>query len=290
MSSKVYIIAPLWFLLHVLMSSFNDCLAISLGATLPAFEIVFFRFFFSMLVLLPFMFEQGKGAFKTEHIPVHMARGALLFGGIAIWVMCLGQVPMVMVTIMGFTIPIFFIILASFLLKEEIGQRRLLITIVGFLGVLLVVSPTSSDFKPISLLLLPAVIFFALLDVINKKFISKESTINMLFYSSLFTCLFSLIPAVYKGFIMPSLMDLSLCLALGSGANLILYALLKSFSLADASSLAPLRYVELIFSSIFGYLFFNQIPGKSLYLGAFIIISCNLLLIYLENSKKAKSV
>jgi S-adenosylmethionine uptake transporter len=286
MAKNNYLVAACWFILHVLFSSSNDCLATMLGQNLPSFEIVFLRFLFGIITLLPFLMKGGIESFKTSRIEIHILRGALLFSGIAIWVICLSEVKMVMITIMGFSIPIFFIILAYFLLNEKIGLRRLLVAIIGFIGIIIVLDPTGLDFKPISFLLLIAVIAFALLDIINKKFVSKESFINMIFYSSLFTCMFAAIPTFYQGFVMPNAKQILLCAALGAGANLLLYALLKSFALAEASSLAPLRYLELLFTSSLGYIFFGQIPHQSIYIGAFIIISCNLLLIYFEKSQK----
>jgi S-adenosylmethionine uptake transporter len=278
-----YFKALSWFLFSLLVSSCNDIIAKKLGQNISGFEIVTLRFFFSTVILLPFMFYAGRAGFKTKHLGVHAARGFILFAAIAIWCICLKSVPVVMVTLLSFSIPLFFIILAYFFLNEKIGPQRLAITIIGFVGILIVINPTQMNFNPITLTLVIAVILFAGLDVLNKKYISQESTVNMLFYSSLFTTLFSLAPTIYAGWVSPNLHDLILCIILGAGANLILYALLKAFTLADATALSPLRYSELIFSAGLGYLFFNELPNNSIYLGAAIIIPCNLYLIYSES-------
>ena len=104
---------------------------------------------------------------------------------------------------------------------------------------------------------------------------------SMLFYSNIVTLILATVPA-YMSFAMPSIHDLFLLLLLGAGANLILYFLLKSFALTDASSVAPYRYVELLFSAILGYLIFNEIPTIHTLIGAFIIIPCTLFVIYNE--------
>lgn len=276
-----------WFILSLIISSFNDLIAKQLAQSISSFQIVFLRFTFGSLILMPFI-ARSKDGFKTNYLFIHLIRGLLLFIAITIWCIGLKEVPIVMITLLSFAIPLFFIILASFFLKERIGLRRLLITLVGFLGVLVVIDPAFEELNQISWLLLLAVLLFAGLDVINKKYINKETTLNMLFYSSLATSLFSLIPAILTGWIWPSSRDILLCFILGAGANLILYAILKAFSLVDASALSPLRYLELVISAILGYLFFAEIPNSNIYFGALIIISSNLILAFCENKKLNK--
>jgi S-adenosylmethionine uptake transporter len=277
--NQQYLKGAFWFISHVLISSINDSISVFLGSGLPSFEIVTLRFIFSALTLFVVMLPRGITAFKTDHIVLHFFRGLLLFIGIAIWVICLNKVPLVMVTLMSFTIPIFFVILAYFFLKEKIGIKNILITLAGFVGILIALNPSQDSFHPISLLLIGAVICFALLDILNKKYISQETTTNMLFYSALFTLLFSLIPTIMQGWVWPNQREIILCFILGAGANLILYTILKAFSLADATSLSPLRYCELIFSAIIAYFLFDQVPSTTLYIAAAIIIPCNILLL-----------
>jgi S-adenosylmethionine uptake transporter len=277
--NQQYLKGALWFISHVLISSINDSISVFLGSGLPSFEIVTLRFAFSALTLFIIMLPRGISAFKTNHVILHFFRGLLLFIGIAIWVTCLNKVPVVMVTLMSFTIPIFFIILAYFFLKEKIGLKKVAITLFGFVGILIVLNPSQDSFHPVSLLLILAVICFASLDILNKKYVSDETITNMLFYSALFTLLFSLIPTIMGGWVWPNQKEIILCFILGAGANLILYTILKAFSFADATSLSPLRYCELIFSAIIAYFLFDQVPSNSLYIAALIIIPCNILLL-----------
>jgi S-adenosylmethionine uptake transporter len=281
-----YLTAALWFLSHVLISSINDTIAIYLGCNLSSFEITTLRFFFGTITLCLVMIPKGLSCFKTSNVKIHFIRSVLLFAGISIWISCLNDVPLVLVTLMSFTIPIFFIILAYFLLKEKIGISRLIITVLGFIGIIVAINPFSENFQNISLLLIIAVICFALLDVVNKKYVSSESTLNMMFYSALFTLLLSLAPTFFYGFIWPSNKEIILCFFLGAGANLILYTLLKAFALADATSLSPLRYTELLISALIAYFLFGQIPEHSIYIASLIIVPCNFMLIYYETKKE----
>jgi S-adenosylmethionine uptake transporter len=120
---------------------------------------------------------------------------------------------------------------------------------------------------------------FATLDVINKKFVTNESTISMLFYSNIFTMLLSAVPAIYV-WVPIDWYDIGVFVILGVVANLILYCLLKGFALVDASALAPYRYVELLFSVSLGYIFFREVPDSHIVYGAAVIILATLLVLY----------
>jgi S-adenosylmethionine uptake transporter len=246
--------------------------------------VVFLRFLFSTITLLPFLFIQGKSAFYTPYIKVHILRGGVLFAAILIWCISLNTVQIIVATLFSFTVPLFFIVLAYFFLQEKIGWQRAAVTVTGFIGSIVVLNPTSIYFDPRSLLLAVAALLFASLDVINKKFVTKETTVNMMFFSSLVTSILSLLPAVHH-WVWPNAEEVLLCFLLGCGANIILLALLRSFALADATSLGPFRYLELIFATAFGYIFFREIPGISVLLGAAIIIPSTLALVYFETRK-----
>ena len=72
---------------------------------------------------------------------------------------------------------------------------------------------------------------------------------------------------------------------LGAGANLLLFCLLKSFSLVDASALAPFRYTELMWSAAVGFLVFGEIPAATTLIGAAVIIPSTLYVVWAENRK-----
>jgi S-adenosylmethionine uptake transporter len=62
------------------------------------------------------------------------------------------------------------------------------------------------------------------------------------------------------------------------GANLILYCIIKAFSKAKASDLAPLRYLELVFSSLIGYLVFNEALSPQILFGGSLVVIASIIL------------
>jgi S-adenosylmethionine uptake transporter len=174
---------------------------------------------------------------------------------------------------------VFILILATIFLNEKFSRIKAVATLVCFIGTILVINPIGEDFNIYSVTLIVGAFIFSILDIVNKHFIIQESTLNMLFYSGLFVFLFSIIPAMYN-WSKPTIHDLFFLFLLGIGGNLILYCLLKSFALINISSVASYRYTELIFSGLFGYIIFDEIPNLTIIMGSLIIVLSTLFLMY----------
>lgn len=280
--NKSYFIGISWFILSLFSSSLNDIISKYVGIRLHSVEIAFFRFFLGALTLLPFVFWNGVATLKTSHPFVHFFRGFLLFLGMTAWTYGVTISQVSTATMISFTVPLFVLVLAVFFLKENITWQRWIATIVGFIGIVVTLNPNESDFNPEVLVFIFASISFAMLDIINKKFVVKESMISMLFYSAIVTAILSIIPASFV-WTTPTLRELILLAVLGASSNLILFLILKAFALVDATAVAPYRYLELLISATVGYIIFGDIPGLSTWYGALIVIPSTLFIVYSEN-------
>ncbi|NRA73797.1 MAG: DMT family transporter [Rickettsiales bacterium] len=260
-----------WFVLSLIIGITNDAIVKFLCKTIPIYNIVFLRFLFGTLALIPFILLKGK-SFKTSRILLHIIRGGLLFLATGSWCMGLTTGKLAVATTITFTIPIFVLILAIKFLNEKLNKIKIWATIVGFIGIVVVVNPTSDSFNITSTMLVIGSFFFASLDIINKKFSQVESIPPMLFYSNLFATLSSSILITDNLMSLVSIKTFLLLFLLGAGSNLMLYCLLKSFSYMEVSSVSPYRYLELIFSVVIGYIFFEERFGVVNWLGAILII------------------
>jgi S-adenosylmethionine uptake transporter len=284
--SRIYFIAIGWFILSLMSSCLNDIISKYMGMRLHSLEIAFFRFSFGALTLVPFILYYGTSTLKTSNPLVHLSRGTLLFFGMTAWTYGVTIVPITTATMVGFSMPLFVLVLAVFFLNENITWQRWGATIAGFVGIVITLQPHAEDFNPEVLVFIFAAMSFATLDIINKKFIVKESMISMLFYSAIVTAILSVVPAT-QYWQTPSANELLLLLILGASSNLILFFILKAFALLDATAIAPYRYLELLMSAIFGYMIFEDIPSASTWYGAAILIPATLFIVYSENKNKA---
>jgi len=285
---RSYFLGVAWFLLSTVSSSVNDILSKYTGMRLHSYEITFFRFMFGTITLLPFVAYYGFSTLKTSRPMIHFTRGLLLFLGIASWTYGLTIAPVTTATVVSFTIPIFVLVLGSFFLQEHIIWQRWGVTIVVFCGLAVTLNLNSSDFNPEILIFVAAAVSFAILDIINKKFVIKESMTSMLFYSAIVTAILAY-PFALQHWITPTMNELFWLFVLGASANLILFFLLKAFAIVDVTALSPYRYFELLVSAIIAYIVFLEIPDRSTIWGAVIIIPSTLFIIYSEKKELSKN-
>ncbi len=284
LNNKKSLLAVSWFFVSLLISVTNDVITKFTGFQLGIGQVIFCRFFFSLLVILPVILLKGKNSIGTSNISLQILRGVLLFFGMSSWMYSITIVPIATATIVNFSIPIFVLILARIFLKENVTLSRWIVTLIGFAGIITTLR-LHDCCRFDSMTLLFGAIIFASLDVINKSVVKKESMLAMLFYSALISSLLAM-PQAILNWQELSIQHICLFMLLGIGANMILYCLLQAFSYADASALAPYRYLELPISLIVGYLLFNDSPDKYSILGAAMIIPATAFIVYSETQKK----
>jgi S-adenosylmethionine uptake transporter len=259
-----------WAILIVFFSSLCDVLMRYLGKNIHFTEIIFFRFFFCLLTIIPLMLSQGMKILHTTRLNFHILRA--IFGVSAFFADCYAVKIMALneYTIFVSCQPLFFLPLAFFFLREKVIRIQIEATIIGFLGMLFIQNAGTDALRIAALVPMSGAILFSLLDLLTKKMVDTESTYSLLFYFSFGTTLLALIPTLYY-WQTPTLLEFGLLILLGIGANLVQFCLIKSFAATEASALMPFRYIYFIFSIIFGYAFFSEIPTYITLIGAFFI-------------------
>eukprot|EP01037_Dinobryon_pediforme_P016830 gene16830-17011_t len=184
----------------------NDVLMRFLGERLHPVEISFFRFFFSMVSILPLMVSSGSTLFKTQRPMMHVLRAVL--GALALGLCCysVNIMPLSENTTIMFCEPLFFLPLAYILLKEKVDAPRWIATIVGFIGLMIILRPGTDAFRVVAFVPMTAAILFALSNVMVKKMTGEHAS-TMLFYFGVGTTLFALIPLPFF-WEMPTLSEL----------------------------------------------------------------------------------
>ena len=282
---KGYYQGIFWFLMIGVVSSSNDVFMRFLGERLHTVEIVFFRFLFSAIAVIPFMATKGMKLFKTEQPMMHVGRAVI--GALALAFCChaVNVMPLAENTAIMFSIPLFFLPMALFFLKEKIDRPRWIATIIGFLGLTVIIQPGMDAFQFDVIFPLMAAILFAFMNIMAKKMIKDEHTYTLLFYFGLGSTLITL-PFLMFIWQKPTLREMFLLLALGLGANLIQVCLFKAYSsVKDTSSLSAFGYTEFFVSTFFGYVFFNQIPKINAIFGTVLVVGSTLYMTVMESRK-----
>ena len=272
-----YLVGIFWSLCACGVSALNDLSSKVSGAHLDGTNVLFFRFFFSLLFLLPFVLKNPQ-RFATKHFFVHGARGAIFALAMLPWCYGLIQLPLALVTTIGFTTPLFVTALSSLILKEKVGWQRVLAMVMGFIGVMISVGFSCAGMNGFVGLALLATFLFAVLDVVNKRLLVLQEGVGpMMLFSSLWATVLTA-PLVVWNWHTPTCKEFGLLLLLGMGCNCILWCLLKASSSCELSALQPWRYTELLFSCGLSVLFLGQWPTLHVLAGAAIIIPATLYL------------
>jgi S-adenosylmethionine uptake transporter len=253
-------------------SSINDVLARLLGDRLHFVEISFFRFLFSMITVLIVIILSDRNLFKSSIQIRHAVRGGL--GAIALGLCCcsVNLMPLAESSTILFSDALFTPILALIFLGERPRLQSWGAIVIGFVGVIIMYRPSRDNLNIAAIIPTVASIIFAIMNIMIKQMVNiKEHILTMLFYFGLYTTVASCIFVPFY-WISPNGQEVTLLFLLGCGANLIQIFGFLAFRATDTSNISPLRYTELLFSIFFGFVFFRQIPGFEMLIGAILII------------------
>ena len=264
---SAFIYKSLSVLFFVLMSV---CIKAT-GDHLPLFQIVFFRNFFALLPLIFFIYFLKLNFRSINNLKLHILRAIIGITAMSLFFISLRYVPLVEMQTISYSSVFFISILSIFFLGEKIGYRRIIAIIVGFIGVIVILKPTSAIFSNYSILPLIASLFLSMAVIVLKKILLTNNNILSVW---VFTTLCTLISLFFynESWIWPNNFDLSLMIASGILGFIAQICLTKSFQLADASLLAPLDFLSVIWSFFLGYIFFAELISINVLIGGSIII------------------
>ncbi len=265
----------LWLLASALLFTLAHSLIKFLGAGLDPLQIAFFRSFLAFIFILPFVLaKSGLSGFRTGQPFLQVVRG--IAGSCAMMgnFYALAHLPLADATTISFSRALFVVPLAMLLLSENVGPRRLIATLVGFVGVLIVVRPTGS-FEPAALVALGSAALLGLGVTCVKLLSRTDSPLTMLLYGGLSGTIITAVPA-YLVWQTPTWEQAGLILVMGMISVVAHNCFVRAYAMADATALAPLDYSRLLFATLFGFLFFGNLPDEWTLVGAMIIVASTL--------------
>jgi drug/metabolite transporter (DMT)-like permease len=258
-----------------------------LAPNYPAAQITWARFTGHLLVMLIIFFPQYRWAlFRSRRPGVQIGRSLLMLGSNLVFVMAIGAVPLATASAIGFTSPLIVTALSVPLLHEQVGWRRWSAVVVGFAGALMVIRPSSGFRDPAVLLLLASSFAYALYQIATRLVGRIDSAATGIIFAALFGSV-GMSLAMPFVFVMPrSLLDALLFASLGLLGGFGHYLVIRAFQLGPAAVIAPLGYVELVGSVVFGYLIFGNFPDLWTWLGAGVIIASGIYIAFRERRRR----
>lgn len=263
-------------LLATIFLSAGDAASKYLAAEVPALHIVWLRYATSAVFLLAIIAWQGRSTtLRTRRAGLHLLRGIGLIGSSILFVSSLKYLPIADATATSFVAPLFVTALSIPLLGESVGWRRWLATIVGLVGVVIVVRPGGAGFQLASLLPIASALSWAFSLIITRLMSGTENPIATVTYSTLFGALLTtlLLPLHW---VEPTLEIALIGLFIGAVSTAGHWLVIVAFRFAGASLLAPFSYIQLLWATVSGYLLWAALPDLWTYVGAVIIAASGL--------------
>jgi drug/metabolite transporter (DMT)-like permease len=206
------------------------------------------------------------------------------------WFTALTLIPLADFTAISFTAPLFLTVLAMLFLGERIHAYRWTALAIGFVGVLITIGPhLTLGSSSVGVLVAFGAASFSALAMVALRGMSGsggEHPLAITFYFSLTTVICSATTAV-AGWPMPTAEQWAFIVAAGLFGVFGQLLMTMSYRYAEASTLAPLDYTNLLLAVTFGYWFFAEVPHWSMWIGAPLVIAAGLIILWREYQRYA---
>ncbi|MDZ7799713.1 MAG: DMT family transporter [Trueperaceae bacterium] len=253
-----------------------DGFAKHLQTRYPVAQVVWARYLFHLLVMLPLVLARfGPRALWPERVGVQVFRGSLLLGATTLFFSSIARMPLADTLALFFVSPLVVTVLATLVLGEPVGWRRAAAVAVGFAGVLVILRPGTGVFEWTALLAVGAGTVHGLYMLTTRKLAGSAPPLVTLAYTALVG---AIVMSAIVGFVWvpPTPGDFGLMLLLGLLAAAGHFLIIKAFDHAPAAWLAPVGYSEIVMSTLVGYVAFGDFPDGWTWIGIAIIVASGL--------------
>ena len=273
--------------------SLNDITVKYFTDSLPLHEVILFRSLFGMAFIL-FLFGRGvplKTMLSTRRLSRHILRGLSVVVANFAFFAGLAALPLAEASAIFFIAPLLITGFSAFFLGEYVGVWRWTALLVGLLGVLIIVKPGSAAFQWAVILPLLSAIAYATLHTITRSMGLAESPITMSLYIQLVFIVVCLgmglmfgdgrfaglghpsAEFILRAWAWPSGRDVLLFVAAGFFSASGGYLISQAYRSSSAGLVAPFEYSTVILAVLWGYIFWQEVPGLSSAFGIFLIIA-----------------
>jgi drug/metabolite transporter (DMT)-like permease len=235
----------------------------------------------SILTLFIIRFTSETGVI-VNNWRAHVARGLLFTIASFAFVISLRYLTLAETICIAFSGPLFMTLMARYFLKEQVGLYRLMAVLAGFLGVIIIIQPGTSEFRWVLLLPLLVALGDAARDVLTRKIAHNESSLSIVFTTSVVLALVSLL-SLESGW--NTLRNEHVAL-FGVSAILTVisyFCMVEAYRNAPAVVIAPFRYIQILWGMLAGIVVFGEVPAVNLYIGVVFIVGAGFVIAIRES-------
>ena len=267
-----------------------DVCAKTLGRNFDPLQVTFFRFFMQVCLLMPLVIYNRLWVIPPGTLAIQCIRGITLVIATFCFFWAIQHLPLAEAIAIFFVQPLILTGLSVLVLGETIRMRRIFAIISGLIGAMMVLQPSFVVFGWPALLPLVSAVSMAFYMILTSRISTVAHPFQMQVVVGLVAVIvlglmmilgqFASIPGT--GFLMPDSSHFKWIVGMGIASTIGHMFIVFSTQNAPASVLAPFQYVEIVTAALFGYLFFNDMPADTTFVGTFIIIASGVYLFHRE--------
>ena len=264
-----------------------DSTAKYLGRTLPTAQVVWARYFASVVLVAAILNPvTSPGMIRTSRLGLQVLRSTTLLLSTALNFVAIRYLQLAEAVSISFATPFLVALLARPLLGETITPARLGAIIVGFLGVVVVVRPGTGALHPAAFLSVLGCFCYAGYAIMTRQLAAHDRAETTLIYSGLagVLVLTPLLPLFWET--PASWATWALMASMGVYATLGHFMMIKAHQFAPASVLSPFMYSQLLWMVLLGWLIFGDVPDHWTVTGGLIVIASGLFLLSQERLRR----
>ncbi|WP_376984975.1 DMT family transporter [Bosea sp. R86505] len=245
------------------------------GGVIPLVQILLIRQIVMSLVLLCVARGGLRPMLRTRRPGLQIVRSVLTLTAMLCGFTAVIHIPLAQATAIGFSQVLFVTIAAVIVLKEVVDARRWIATVIGFVGVLVMLKPSGDGLDTFALLAVAGALLNAGITVSVRMLAATERTDTILIWQGMVMMVALAVPT-WLWWVPPDATQWSWLIVLSLFGTAGQWLITRAYQVGEAAALAPLDFSRLILASLTGFVFFAEIPELSTWIGAGIVVGATL--------------
>jgi drug/metabolite transporter (DMT)-like permease len=279
--------AAAWMIGSVVSLSAMAVAGRNVSAELDTFEIMLYRSLIGVLLVAGYAVATGRlGRITRRRLGIHLIRTLSHFAGQNLWFYALTVAPLAQVFALEFTMPLWAMLMAIFILGERLTRRRLGVALAGFVGILIITRPWATGLGPGVLPAATAAIGFAGSAILTRLLTRSETVVSVLFWLTAMQAGFALaLAGIDLDIAVPSRSLLPALGVIGAAGVIAHSCLTKALSLAPATVVLPVDFSRLPLIAVVGFLIYAEPIEPAVLAGAALIFAANYVNLWIETRR-----
>lgn len=253
-------------------------------ATIPPLETSFFRGAVSLALLMPFMILSGVSFIGKQHKLLFL-RGLAGCGALTLTIYVTSKIRLADASALNHTSIIFVTLLSAWVLKEHVSKRLWYLVVLGLVGACFVIKPGLGVMSRAGMLGLLGGLCSGVAYISIRRLHETESSLTIVFYFLTITTLVNAILS-YSNFVMPNSRELIFLFGVGFFGLIGQVFMTQAYKFERASVVNPYSFAGVLFSALWGALFWSELPDLASGIGAAMIIVAGILIFKEKKGEK----